>query len=92
MLQARSLDFLGLPKPGGGSSEQEPHPQEERSGGEELRWAWGLSPPPTPGVGWEGHRVTCPSAGWPSLALGAWGRGVSSIRGQGEGTQPRVTG
>ena len=53
------------------------------------RWAQGLSPH-TRGW-WGGGSVPYLSRGWPSLALGAWGGAASSIRGQGEGAQPRVT-
>lgn len=69
----------GLPEAGGGGSEPEPNPQgqegaEGRSRGwGRPRWARGLSP--HTGGWWGGGSVPCPSPGWPSLALGAWGGG-----------------
>ena len=96
MLHARPLDLPSLPKAGGGGSEQEPHPQGQRGvegrsrvgGG--LRWARGLCPQHRGAVGRRQGSLSVTGVAQPGPE--SLGRGASSIRGQGEGAQPRATG
>lgn len=86
----------GLPEAGGGGSEPEPNPPGTgRSRGEEqgVGKAQVGSGPVPPHRGVVGRRQrSLPVTGLAQPGPGSLGRGVSSIRGQGEGAQPRVTG